>query len=73
MLICMDVYILFVDDHRIALINETAVTYTPSLAADSHFVGCPIATYIFSRVSVGSACVRVWKGTVTSHLWLNIA
>ena len=32
-----------------------------SLAADSHFVGGPIVTYIFSRVSVGSACVRVWK------------
>ena len=28
-----------------------------SLAADSHFVGGPIVTYIFSRVSVGSACV----------------
>ena len=28
-----------------------------SLAADSHFVGGPIVT----RVSVGSACVRVWK------------
>ena len=32
-----------------------------SLAADHHFVGGPIVTYIFSRVSVGSACVRVWK------------
>ena len=32
-----------------------------SLAADSHFVGGPIVTCIFSRVSVGSACVRVWK------------
>ena len=32
-----------------------------SLAADSHFVGGPIVTYIFSRVSAGSACVRVWK------------
>ena len=29
-----------------------------SLAADSHFVGGHIVT---SRVSVGSACVRVWK------------
>ena len=43
-----------------------------SLAADSHFVGGPIMTYIFSRVGVGSACVY-GKGTVTSHLWLNIA
>ena len=32
-----------------------------SFAADSHFVGGPIVMYIFSRVSVGSACVRVWK------------
>ena len=32
-----------------------------SLAADGHFVGGPIVTYIFSRVSVCSACVRVWK------------
>ena len=32
-----------------------------SLAADRHFVGGPIVTYIFSRVSVGSAGVRVWK------------
>ena len=32
-----------------------------SLAADGPFVGGPIVTYIFSRVSVGSACVRVWK------------
>ena len=32
-----------------------------SLAADCHFVGGHIVTYIFSRVSVGSACVRVWK------------
>ena len=32
-----------------------------SLAAGGPFVGGPIVTYIFSRVSVGSACVRVWK------------
>ncbi len=31
-----------------------------SLAADGHFVGGHIVTDIFSRVSVGSACVRVW-------------
>ena len=29
--------------------------------AGGPFVGGPIVTYIFSRVSVGSACVRVWK------------
>ena len=44
-----------------------------SLTADSHFVGGPIVTYIFSRVSVGSAACVYGKGTVTSHLWLNIA
>ena len=43
-----------------------------SLAADGHLVGGHIVTYIFSRVSVGSACVY-GKGIVTSHLWLNIA
>ena len=32
-----------------------------SLAAGGHFVGGHIVTCIFSRVSVGSACVRVWK------------
>ena len=32
-----------------------------SLAAGGPFVRGPIVTYIFSRVSVGSACVRVWK------------
>ena len=32
-----------------------------SLTAGGPFVGGPIVTYIFSRVSVGSACVRVWK------------
>ncbi len=32
-----------------------------SLAADCHFVGGHIVTHMFSRVSVGSACVRVWK------------
>ena len=32
-----------------------------SLAAGAHFVGGHIVTYIFSRVIVGSACVRVWK------------
>ena len=42
-----------------------------SLAADGHFVGGHIVTYIFSRVSV-RACVY-GKGIVTSHLWLNIA
>ena len=45
-----------------------------SLAAGGPFVGGPIVTYIFSRVivSVVRACVY-GKGTVTSHLWLNIA
>ena len=32
-----------------------------SLAAGGHFVGGHIVTYIFTRVTVGSACVRVWK------------
>ena len=32
-----------------------------SLAADSYFVGGHIVTYIFSRVSIGIACVHVWK------------
>ena len=49
--------------HRV-LTNQRDRSYVyavVSLAADSHFVGGPIVTYIFSRVSVGSACVRVWK------------
>ena len=32
-----------------------------SLAAGGHFVGGHIVTYIFSFVSIGSACVHVWK------------
>ena len=32
-----------------------------SLATGGHFVRGHIVTYVFSRVSVGSACVRVWK------------
>ena len=32
-----------------------------SLVAGGHFVGGHIVTYMFSRVSVGSACVHVWK------------
>ena len=65
--------------HRV-LTNQRDRSYVyavVSLAAGGPFVGGPIVTYIFSRVSVGGACVRVWKrhgeGTVTSDLWLNIA
>ena len=49
--------------HRV-LTNQRDRSYVyavVSLAAGSHFVGGLIVTYIFSRVSVGSACVRVWK------------
>ena len=44
-----------------------------SLAAGGPFVGGPIVTYIFSRVSVGSACVRVWKRDCDVTSMLNIA
>ena len=49
--------------HRV-LTNQRDRSYVYavlSLAAGGPFVGGPIVTYIFSRVSVGSACVRVWK------------
>ena len=49
--------------HRV-LTNQRDSSYVyavVSLAAGGPFVGGPIVTYIFSRVSVGSACVRVWK------------
>ena len=49
--------------HRV-LTNQRDRSYVyavVSLAAGGPFVGGPIVTYIFSRVSVGSACVRVWK------------
>ena len=49
--------------HRV-LTNQRDCSYVyavVSLAAGGPFVGGPIVTYIFSRVSVGSACVRVWK------------
>ena len=60
--------------HRV-LTNQRDRSYVyaaVSLAAGGRFVGGCIVTYIFSRVSVGSACVY-GKGTVTSHIWLNIA
>ena len=46
--------------HRV-LTNQRDRSYVyavVSLAAGGPFVGGPIVTYIFSRVSVGSACVR---------------
>ena len=49
--------------HRV-LTNQRDRSYVyavVSLAAGGPFVGGPIVTYIFSRLSVGSACVRVWK------------
>ena len=49
--------------HRV-LTNQRDRSYVyavVSLAAGGPFVGGPIVTYIFSRVSVGSTCVRVWK------------
>ena len=49
--------------HRV-LTNQRDRSYVyavVSLAAGGPFVGGPIVTYIFSRASVGSACVRVWK------------
>ena len=49
--------------HRV-LTNQRDRSYVyavVSLAAGGPFVGGLIVTYIFSRVCVGSACVRVWK------------
>ena len=65
---CTHLFVLVGCDHRgirhRVLTNQRDRSYVyavVSLAAGGPFVGGPIVTYIFSRVSVGSACVRVWK------------